>query len=398
MSNKPKRSSQRNRRNKGSNINRGSQEVLCALYNKRGNLTYTAIVTVDYNPSYLGENIPMENKAVYISSTELGDHEIVHGSFLHTIDEAVRPIYRSLRLLSELEGSASQDTQPPIEYEEPRKGSNLGTAIYTLPEEDWANAIIHRQEEIIRDALLLSGIYVRTLLEDFSSQGNLDVPIYDYDGQPAGSVKLTNIFNTLEHHRYCVVSDGFVNDIFSRQGSLGSEQLLGSKLKVEELFEAILVFASKIKVRDFVGVLRRMLLNLSIDSSRHEAISAIQNVHSMAQIIRERAAIDGTPSEFATFLMRQLTADEKRILDRAHSKGEDTDNLVRAFGLPRFKIGDHLSERKLKATLTINGQDETFEFGWDEFFGELIRTHGDEPLVPREVLEKRFEYLDGLGR
>lgn len=394
MSKKSKRSNRRNRPSRDHNTNGSGQEVLGTFYQQRGNNVYTAIVTVEFDNSQAGENVPVDNKAVYISSTGFGNCEIVHGSFLHTIDEAVRPIYRSRRLLSELRGAIPQDSRPLVEYEEPRPG----TRIYALPEEDWASAIIYRQGEILRDALLLSGINVRTLLEDFSGHGNLDVPIYDYEGRSAGSVKLTEIFNTLEHHRYCVVSGEFVHDIFSRQGALGSDQLVGSKLKIEELFDAILEFVTRIRIRDFVGVLRRMLVNLSTDSSRHDAISAIQNVHSMAQIIHERAAVHGTPSEFAMFFVQQLTADEKRMLDSARNEGKDNVEWTKIFGLPRFKIGDHLRERKMKATLLINGKDETFEFGWDEFFRELTKAHGDESLVPREVLEKRFEYLDGLGR
>ena len=393
MSKKSRRSNRRNRPNRDNYANGSSQEVLGTLYKRQGNNLYTAIVTVEYDTSQSRENIPVDNKAVYISSTDLGNHEIVHGSFLHTIDEAIRPIYRSRRLLSELRGVIPRDIRPLVEYEEP----STGAKIFTLPEEDWANVIIHRQGEILRDALLLSGIYVRTLLEDFSGQGNLDVPIYDYEGQPAGSVKLTEIFNTLEHHRYCVVSGEFIHDIFSRKGPLGSDQLIGSKLKTEELFDAILEFVSRIKVRDFVGVLRKMLIDLSTDSSRHDAISAIQNVHSIAQIIQERATIHGTPSEFAMFFVDQLTADEKRMLDSARNEGKENVGWTKVFGLPHFKIGDHLRDRKMKATLMVNGNDETFEFGWNEFFNELIKAHGDESLVPREVLEKRFEYLDGLG-
>ncbi len=394
MSKKSRRANRRNRPSRNDDINRSSREVLGTLYQRRGNLTYVAIVTVDYNPSQPGETIPAENKAAYISSTELGGRQIIHGSFLHAIDEAVRPVFRSRRLVSELERGVPADSQALVEQIDP----SSGTKIVTLPEAEWADAIIHRQEEILRDALLLSGIQVRTLLEDFSGQGNLDVPIYDYDGQPAGSVKLTEIFHTLEHHRYCVVSNGFVHDIFSRRGTLGPDRLIGSKLKVEELFDAIVEFVSRIRVRDFVGVLRGMLVNLSIDSSRHDVIAAIQNVSSIAQIISERAKIHGTPSEFAMFFANQLTVDEQRMLDQAGIDNEESVTWTKIFGLPRFGIGDRLHERKMRATLMMNGQDETFEFGWDEFFRRLVQAHGDEPLVPREVLEKRFEHLDGLGR
>ena len=47
--------------------------------------------------------------------------------------------------------------------------------------------------------------------------------------------------------------------------------------------------------------------------------------------------------------------------------------------------------------ITINGEIEKVEFGWDEFFKKLIVAHGNEPLVPEDVLDRRFQHLDAFG-
>ncbi|MXZ90816.1 MAG: hypothetical protein F4W95_05975 [Chloroflexi bacterium] len=369
--------------------------MLGTLYTQSSNYTYAAIVTAKPDTAQSGD-VPTDNKAVYISSARLGDREIVYGSLLHTIDEAIRPIYQSSRRLREMSEIIPADVFPSVEYTE----SGDGIGLYTLPPGDYSDAIIHQQEQILKDTLLLSGIHVRTLLEDFSGRGNVPVPIYDYESEPAGSVSLAEIFNTLEHYRYCVVSGEFVHDVFSSKGQLGSDQLVGSKMKIHELFNAIFVFISRIRIKDFAGVLRARLENLSVDSDRSDAIFAVQNVHSIAQIMHERTVVVGTLPEFIAVLNRklELTTKERRILQDAEDKGETEVHLVRIGGLPVFSIGRLLHNKMIETHITINGESEKVEISWDEFFRELVKVHGDEPLVPREVLEKRFEHLDAVGR
>lgn len=392
---KSRQSGRRNRQR--SNVRRSralNRGILGTLYQQQENLTYVSILVVDPedpDTSHLSA-VPAGNKAVYISSRRLGDREVVYGSLLHAIDEAVRPIYQSQRLTLDLRKAIPPDAWPSVISE--KLGD--GVASYTLPPGGYADAILRRQEEILKDALLLSGIHVRTLLEDFSGQGNVLVPVYNYESKPAGHVSVAQVFNTLGHYRYCAISGESVHDVFSREGQLGPDELAGSEMKVQELFNAVFEFISRIRVRDFVGVLRGRLESLSINSDRKDVIFAVQNVGGIAQILHERFAASGDIPEFMQFLTKHppLTAREERALRDARARGESTVCMVRAGGLPGFKIGQTLSARKIEMHITINGNKEVVEFGWEEFFRELVRAHGDEPLVPGDVLDKRFQHLE----
>ena len=345
-----KKSRQADRRNRKRSNDRRSRTldwgILGTFYKQQENLTYVNIQVVDPedpNTSHL-TIIPAQNKAVYISSRRLGDREVIYGSLLHAIDEAVRPIYRSRRLISDLSKCIPPDARLSAAAETP----NSGALSYTIPSGDYADAILYRQEGILKDALLLSGIHVRTLLEDFSGRGNVLVPVYNYESEPAGCVLVAEVFNTLGHYRYCAISGEFVHDVFSRKGLLGPDELVGSKIKVQELFNAVFEFISKIRVRDFVGILRRRLENLSKKSDRKDAIFAVQNVDTIAQIIRERSTAGGDIPEFMQLLSKfPLTAREElaveRALRNARTRGENSVKLVRKGNLPTFKIGQRLS-------------------------------------------------------
>jgi len=364
------------------------------LYNQHENLVYTAIVTADLGSSQ-SDSVPTENKAVYISSRRLGDREIIYGSLLHTMDEAVRPIYQSRRLTLDLRKVVPRNAWPSVMSER----LDGGVMSNTLPPGDYTDVILHKQEEILKDALLLSMVHVRTLLEDFSGQGNILVPVYNYESEPAGRVSVAEVFNTLGHYRYCAISGEFIHDVFSREGQLGPNELAGSKMKVQELFNAVFEFINNIKVVAFARVLQKRLESLSINSDRKDAIFAVQNVGAIAQIVNERFTASGDLPDFMQFLTSHpLTAKEKNALRDAKARGEHFVDMVRAGSLRGFRIGQTLSTRTIEMHVTLNGELEVVEFGWDEFFQELISAHGNEPLVPAEVLDRRFQHLDTFGR
>ncbi len=393
---KKSRRAGRRERHKNRDVEQGQvldRERFGTLYTQRENLVYTAVLTATLGPSQLG-SVPTENKVVYISSRRLGDHEVIYGSLLQAIDEAVRPIFQSQRRLSEL-----HDIIPPnVRSSVVADRRNDGGVSLTLPPGNYADLIFHKQEEILKDALLLSGTYVRTLLEDFSGHGNVPVPVYDRDGTPVEDTTLANAFHTLAHHRYCAVSDEFVHDVFSNEMQLGPEQLAGAKMKVPELFNAVCDFVASITVKDFVGVLRGRLKNLSIESDRSDTLFAVQNVASIAQIISERLAVSGDLPEFMQFLIERhsWTASKERALRGAEAIGKKTVQFNLEVNRLSFKIGEKLHAKTIEMHITINDEPEVVEFSWDEFFGELVSAHGDEQLVPGVVLQKRFAYLDAF--
>ena len=60
-----------------------------------------------------------------------------------------------------------------------------------------------------------------------------------------------------------------------------------------------------------------------------------------------------------------------------------------AFRPPTFKIADDLSTRQLAMDISINGKVESFLFGYEEFFGALTGTYGDDALISLEQLKEQ---------
>ena len=333
---------------------------LFLVYRRIGDVQYGAISTVPESLLQQGGTIPLEWSYPYVVSKQLGDEEIVYGSITHLMYEATRPILRMNRRLKEMTDSLPDEVRSSLVV---TKSHNATT--YTMPSPGLSASFLHEQEEVMKDALLLSGVHLRTLLETFSGRGNVPVPLYDYEGNAMPPVSLSTLFNTLMHYLYCVVSGEYVHDIFSGKTQLDSPKLVGSKIKTADCFSAMVDFMSSIRVNDLVGVLRGSLKSLSVDSEPRRIVFALQNVHSLNQLISERM-LDARFSGFQRFLFRELTADETRRIREA--SGESEIVLKRRFGKPSFKVGAELGAELIEMHLNINGVSESFEFGQEEFF------------------------------
>ena len=360
---------------------------LFLVYQKVDELLYGAISTLREEDLQQGGTIALEWSYPYIVSKHLGDREIVYGSVIHLMYEAARPILRMNALLKEMGESLPDETRSSLVITR-----SHGAITHTSPSKGFSASFLHKQEEIMKDALLLSGLHLRTLLEMFSGRGNAPVPLYDYEGNSIGTVSLAVLFNTLMHYRYCVIYGEYVHDLFSRTSQLESPRLFGSKIKTAELFKAVVTFITAIRMNDFVGMLRRSLKGLAVDSEPREIAFAVQNVHSLNQIISDRI-LEPQFQGFQQFLCRELTEDEKIKIKESDGKSEV--RLERRFGKPSFKIGDDPGAAAIDMHININGKSECFEFSQAEFFGELSQALGDEPLETLDRLVERFDKLAG---
>ena len=315
----------------------------------------------------------------------MGEHEIVYGSLLHHIQEAARPIFRIGTHQEKLRESLPEDIRASMG--ESRSGNQT---TYTSPSSDFPSPFLYQQDEIVKDAILLSAPHMRTLLELLSSKGNRDVPTYDYEGTLTGSVTIHQLFHALSHHRYCVVSAGFVCDIFSREDTPGLPDFFGTKVKVEELLSESIGFLEGITVNDFVGILRGWLERLTIDSKPKDIIFAHQNVYAVAEVVKTRIG-DASFSPFQNYLFSQYTPHEIQKIEEA--KGSSEIWLERRFNQPRFKMGSDLGARVIEMAININDKQEKFEFSQREFFEKLSATCGKESLIPIEKLRQLIDTL-----
>ena len=357
---------------------------LFIVYRKVEPYLYGAISVVGTEAVAQGGTIPLEWSYPYVVSKQLNDREIVYGSILHLIGEAAKPIFRMNHRVRALADSLPEEIQSSI-----RVSRTDNALIHESTSSEFPDWFLHRQEELMKEGLLLSGLHLRTLLETLSGRRNISVPLYDYDGDSNGTVTLNELLHILMHHRYCVISGEYVHDIFSDRSQLESPRLFGSKVKSAELFNGMLSYISGITINDFVGVLRGRLASLTIDSEPRDIMFAVQNVHSLAEIIGDRMT-DGRFQEMQRLLFRELTAEEERKVGEA-SKQSKTITLVRCFGKPAFKIDADLDQKRIEMSININGKSENFNFDHEQFFGVLTDVYGQEPIVPWDKLLERYD-------
>ena len=326
-------------------------------------------------------------EAPFVVSKKVGEHEIIYGSVLHHIYEAARPLFQMEVLQKKLGESLPVGIRSSLT--ESRSG---GRRTFTSGTSELLPLFLFQQDQIIKDAVLLAAPAVRTLVEVFNGKGNPMVATYDYEGQPIGEVSMQQLFNALDHHRYCVVSGGFIHDIFSDEDIRRLPNLFGTKVDVGDLLDAIAAFQEGITVNDFTGMLRGRLERLTVDSKPRDIIFAHQNVYALTEVVRARLGDPRFP--FLDYLFSQLTAEESREISQA--AGKDLVTLKREFTAPRFGIGSDLDAKIIEMSITINGEQESFEYSQQEFFEALTSACGDETLISFDRLRRRFDDLGVL--
>ncbi len=365
-------------------------ERLLIVYRRVEEVLYGSVYPLQVNASEAPVEIPLGKwKSPFIVSKQVGEHEIVYGSVLHHMHEAARPIFRIGALQNELAKSLPSEIRASMVVS--RSGNEV---TYTSPEGGFPPLFIYQQDEIIKDAVLLSVSHVRTLMEILGGKGNRIMSTYDYEGNPTTGVSMQQLCHALSHHRNCVVSGGFICDIFSGQDTRGLPDMFGTKIKVEELMRKVIEFLEGITINDFVGVLRGKLQALNIDSKPRDVIFVHQNVYALTEVVRYRLA-ESSFLPFRNYLFSQLTADESRELVAAGKKSAV--RLERRFNLPRFKVGSDLDAKVIETSITINEKQEKFELSQQDFFEKLTATCGNESMISVERLRQRIESLSEPG-
>ena len=361
-------------------------ERLLVIYQRVEEVLYGSVYPLRVDASETTGEISLGKwESPFVVSKQLGKQEIVYGSVLHLMHEAARPIFRMQALQQELRESLPSEVRASMV--ESRSGNQI---TFTSPEGGFPASFLYKQDEIIKDAVLLSGLHVRTLVDLFSGKGNRIVPTYDYERNPTDGVTMQRLFHALCHHRYCVVSGGVLSDVFSGQDTPGLPDMFGIKIKSEELLTGVIGFLDGITVNDFVGMLRGRLEGLTIDSKPRDIIFAHQNVYALTEVVRDRLG-DARFLPFLDYLFSQFTAEESREIEVA--RGKSTLLLERRFNPPRFNMGTELDAKVIEMNITINDKRERFELSQQEFFERLTATCGNESIIPIERLRQRVDDL-----
>ena len=314
----------------------------------------------------------------FIVSSHFDGKKVVYGTVQNLIKKTARLIFRLEQWHRDLDDSIPSEVKSRAETEQ-----EFGATVVRLPELDYSESVLQLQEEKLEETILLTSLHVRTLFEIFSGKGDIEIVLYDYEDKQVGKMSLHEITNLLMHHRYFVVDGNYVRDLFSGKEQLASPRLLGSKFTVTDLFNAMLAFLTGIRIRDYVGVLRTRLEQLTASSEPRDFVFLIQNIHMLSNIVQERFQ-DSRFHKVMELLFRDVY---ERHLDGIREAGVVGEwNYQFKFGKPEFKIDDELSRKSLVMSIMIDGDREEFRYSYEEFFDVLTRVYGNEPLLSIEQL------------
>ena len=330
-----------------------------------------------------------ETSYPFVISKQFQGREIVYGSVLNLMEKVASAFFRFDSWQRSLD-----KTMPDAFRASIQANMQAGRVTYQLPEAELSQVILHQVDERLEDAILVSSLHLRNLLEVFSGKGDRQVGLYDYEDNRIGTVSLKEIADLLMHHRYFVIRHGYLCDLYSGYEQLTSPRLFGSKIEVQEMVNATLDVLGGIRIRDFAGMLRSRLERLSVDSEPRDIIFLIQNIHSLSVIIQDRISDSRFP-QMLELLFRELRERQHAEMDQHPEIPEMT--FTYAFRPPTFKVADELSTRQLAMDISINGKVESFLFGYEEFFGALTGTYGDDALVSLDQLKKQVSSSAEVG-
>ena len=226
--------------------------------------------------------------------------------------------------------------------------------------------------------------YFRTLAELFPSKCRQTVDVYDFDDERVDSIPLTRLATALAHHRYLVIRDESICDVMSAKIDLPSVNLVGSKVKVVDFLNAVLICVYSITVNDLVGLLRRQI-ERSVDTTEpvaRDVVFLMQNVHSLSRLFQDRMPHIALGSPGIRDLLLQHAF--RRDLTRASLDSYGDRDLMQVehnITTPGFQLDENISERRLLITVRVDNVPNVVQVGFEEFLELLSKDYGDDPLV-----------------
>ena len=229
----------------------------------------------------------------------------------------------------------------------------------------------------MEEVVLITAIYVRQLHEIFPGLGKFQVAVYDYEGKPAGQASLKHVGDLMAHNRYIAIRNGRIMDLMSDKKHLAQHQT-GLQLDFVEYLRCVSVLVESITVERLATMLQKRIRKLSLSSPIRDIIFLMQNLYTLGGVMVEA----GKP----------LSAPVRAILDRLvpdlyeqerQAKGLPAGSaatIQAVFTNPKFQFEGNLADKKIKTSMTVNGQTETLVTGYQQFFREVVIAAGSTKL------------------
>lgn len=353
-------------------MSKDNDHRLTVLYTQREPYIYGAIRVRKGSPDSEKTSNP------FIISKTVAGREIVYGSVLESIEKLLRVISRYV----DQQKNATEEWFTGRGLEVPEPHYRDGYAQVPFPESEPDAQFTWQRELETQDAILLASIHLRTLLEAFGGKFNRQrIVLYGYEDEVLGDVSLKDICDILMHHRYFVIHDMFITDLFSHDQALAPKTFLGSKVSISDWIDGVIAVVNSIKVNDYTGMLISQLHRLSPDSEPGDIIFAVQNIHSLERVVRER--MEYSRSRELLHTMFDPVVSDLFKGTRSLAPGEIIAIPVQ-FTSPRFQIGDDLSNLKIEIRCTFNGAEKIVAVDYKELLTKIGQVYRDDILVPVE--------------
>ena len=256
-----------------------------------------------------------------------------------------------------------------------------------LPESGLSDVVVDEQDRLIEEVLLATSIHVRRLLEIFPEmRDEFQVAVYDYEKRPVSRSPLRDIGNLMAHSRYIAIRESRVIDLMSDQRSLAGDLQTGLQFDFIEYLRGVSDLVASITVKDLAAVLQARVRDLSPASDIGDIIFLLQNLYTLGGFV-----VDTTSP---------LSGPVRAILDRIapdlferewQARGLPTGSAVAmrvTFTAPRFEFEGNLENKKIRTSLTVNGQTQTLDTDYEQFFRDVVaaagttKLWGSPPLMP----------------
>ena len=168
---------------------------LFVLYQKSGPFLYGYIHVVR------GSIDNQEASYPFIVSKHVQGREIVYGSMVALMNKIARLKFRFDERQQAIGESLPEDVKSSM-----RTVVEHNRVVHELPESGHLDTLLHEQEELLEETIMLILINLRNLLDILNGRGDRKVRIFDYEDKPVGTTSLRELANLLVHHRYFAIN------------------------------------------------------------------------------------------------------------------------------------------------------------------------------------------------
>ena len=229
---------------------------------------------------------------------------------------------------------------------------------------------ILREEMLERDVLIFV-LYARILNEKIPLLKN-KVKLYDNEQNTVGEIDLKNLFNILIHHKYLVLKDGYIRDVFSDKREIGSGKFFGRCVYLPDVVIAVTDLLYDLKVKDICNYLEKRFDGGYYENDR-DIIFLAQNLHSLSYTLRRFIATDdGRYNDLIVSIFQNEVSGNINSIDTAK---KSVSFEKRGFNL---KPADDLDKGKINAHINFGNGGISKDIDYKDMFRMIKDVYGEE--------------------